>query len=1098
MSTISDRRNPVGRVQPEGNRTLTETVVSPDDWPEGIPSGMRRDADGVYRAVFRSAVDFAIVAMDQQGTIIDWNTGAEQVFGWPAAEATGNHVSLIFTEEDREIGRPETEMRRALAEGRANDERWHVRQDGTRFWASGEMMPLRDEDDRHIGYLKILRDRTDQRAADATLREARGMNALILRSARDCIVVLDLDGHTLFVSDGGIESMEITDVDRVLGASWLRVWKGEDHAAAAAAVAEARNGGIGRFQGFCPTHKGTPKWWDVVISPLPGLDGRPERLVSVGRDITEIREQQQRQEALLDLSDRLRHMSDIHEIAYCASEILARTLGVCRAGYGLVDAASETIEILLDYHDPGVPTLTGVRRFREYGDYVDDLKRGEIVVIADTREDARSRDHAEALRGIGIRSFVNLPIIEQGEFVALFFVVRRDVHVWTAEEIEFIRTVADRTRLVTERLRAQQALEALNATLEQQVEQRTRERDRAWKHSQDLQLLLDTSGVIRAVNDVWATVLGWTARELIGRNFLEFVHPDDRAMSEARVTMVGQRYLPFHENRYVHKDGSYRWIAWVATVEEDAVFASGRHVTVEREQAAALELSEARLRTIFDGGSQVQGLTLPDGTLLKANRAALSLAQVTLADVVGLRLWDTPWFTATPGMSELVAEAVATAAAGEAVTQEIAVVLPAGRRIFDFSIRPVLNDAGEVIALVADAFDLTERRHVEEQLRQSQKMQAIGQLTGGIAHDFNNLLTGISGNLELMQMRLNQQRYDRLEQYLAGAQGAAARAAALTHRLLAFSRRQTLAPRPTDVNKLAAGMEDLIRRTVGPAIELEFALSADLWPTLCDPNQLENALLNLCINARDAMPDGGRLTVESGNRRLDERAAQACELTAGHYVTLCVSDNGTGMTPEVIARAFDPFFTTKPIGLGTGLGLSMIYGFARQSGGQVRIYSEPNQGTMVCLYLPRHRGDAGADEVVAAAIESLQAGMGETVLVVDDEPMVRALVVEALRELGYGAIEAGDGAEGLAVLQSPVRIDLLVTDVGLPGGMNGRQMADAARLSRPGLKVLFITGYAETAVVSHGHLDAGMHLLTKPFSMDALAGRIRQVITGTA
>jgi PAS domain S-box len=417
----------------------------------------------------------------------------------------------------------------------------------------------------------------------------------------------------------------------------------------------------------------------VVISPLPGLDGKPERLVSVGRDITEIREQQHRQEALLDLSDRLRHMTDIQEIAYCAAEILARTLGVCRAGYGLVDAASETIEVLLDYHDPGVPTIAGGRRFREYGNYVDDLNRGETVVIADTRADPRSRDHAEALRGIGIRSFVNVPIIEQGVFVALFFVVRRDVHVWTADEIEFIRTVADRTRLVTERLRAQQALEALNATLEQQVEQRTRERDRAWKHSQDLQLLLDTDGMIRAVNDVWTSVLGWTPRDLIGHNFIDFVHPDDRAMSEARVRMVGARYLPFHENRYRHKDGSYRWIAWVATVEDDTIFASGRHVTVEREQAEALELSEARLRTIFDGGSQAQGLTLPDGTVLKANRVALMLARVTLGDVVGAKLWETPWFNATPGMPDLIAEAVAVAAGGRRSIRRVALTCRRGR-----------------------------------------------------------------------------------------------------------------------------------------------------------------------------------------------------------------------------------------------------------------------------------------------------------------------------------------------------------------------------------------------------------------------------------
>ena len=382
----------------------------------------------------------------------------------------------------------------------------------------------------------------------------------------------------------------------------------------------------------------------------------------------------------------------------------------------------------------------------------------------------------------------------------------------------------------------------------------------------------------------------------------------------------------------------------------------------------------------------------------------------------------------------------------------------------------------------------------EEQLRQSQKMEAVGQLTGGLAHDFNNLLAGISGSLELMQARVAQGRIGDLERYLVAAQGASKRAAALTHRLLAFSRQQTLAPKPTDVNRLVAGLQELIERATGPEVAVDPVAGVGLWTTLVDPGQLENALLNLCINARDAMPGGGRITIETANRWLDGRAACERDMPPGQYVSLCVSDNGTGMAPDVIARAFDPFFTTKPIGMGTGLGLSMVYGFARQSGGQVRIYSEIGQGTMVCLYLPRHAGEADAPEGTAELSGAPRAGQGETVLVVDDEPTVRMLVAEVLGDLGYTAIEAADSAAGLRVLQSDARIDLLVTDVGLPGGMNGRQVADAARVARPGLKVLFITGYAENAVLSHGHLDPGMHVMTKPFALDALASRIKELI----
>jgi PAS domain S-box-containing protein len=391
--------------------------------------------------------------------------------------------------------------------------------------------------------------------------------------------------------------------------------------------------------------------------------------------------------------------------------------------------------------------------------------------------------------------------------------------------------------------------------------------------------------------------------------------------------------------------------------------------------------------------------------------------------------------------------------------------------------------------------EAVERERVEAALWQSQKMEAVGQLTGGLAHDFNNLLTGITGSLEMLQNRLAQGRLTDFDRYITAAQSAAKRAASITHRLLAFSRRQTLAPKLTDVNRLVAGMEEMIRRAVGPEIAVEVAAADGLWNTLIDPNQLENALLNLCINARDAMPGGGQLTIETGNKRLDARAAQDRDVQSGQYVTLDVSDTGTGMTPEVIRRAFDPFFTTKPIGMGTGLGLSMIYGFVRQSGGQARIHSEPGEGTTVCLYLPRHLGGAEAAEEAPDLAGAPRAGQGETVLVVDDEPTVRMLVAEVLEDLGYTAIEAVDGAAGLRVLQSDARIDLLVTDVGLPGGMNGRQVADAGRALRPGLKVLFITGYAENAVLSHGHLDPGMHVMTKPFAMDALASRIKELIT---
>jgi hypothetical protein len=384
-------------------------------------------------------------------------------------------------------------------------------------------------------------------------------------------------------------------------------------------------------------------------------------------------------------------------------------------------------------------------------------------------------------------------------------------------------------------------------------------------------------------------------------------------------------------------------------------------------------------------------------------------------------------------------------------------------------------------------------RVTEEALLQSQKMEAVGQLTGGIAHDFNNLLTGIVGSLDLLQTRLHQGRTDNAARYINAAMTSANRAAALTHRLLAFARRQPLIPKSVDVNQLVVSLEDLLRRALGAAIDLEIDASDDLWFTLCDPNQLESALLNLAINARDAMPDGGRLIISTRNARLDGTTGTPA-LAPGDYVCIGVSDTGVGMSAEVAARAFDPFFTTKPIGQGTGLGLSMIYGFARQSNGHVTISSRLGQGTLVKLYLPRYQGRAVAE--VASALEPAQSAVaGESVLVVEDVPVVRAVIVEMLQDQGYRTLEGIDGPTGLRILQSQERIDLLITDVGLPG-INGRQLADRAREARPGLKVLFITGYAESAAISEGFLQPGMEMITKPFDLDNLARRVRAMVSG--
>jgi PAS domain S-box-containing protein len=622
--------------------------------------------------------------------------------------------------------------------------------------------------------------------------------------------------------------------------------------------------------------------------------------------------------------------------------------------------------------------------------------------------------------------------------------------------------------------------------------------------------MLDLNGRIVTWNPGAQRIKGYTAEEIIGQHFSRFYTNEEReaGIPEKALQIAAETGRFTTEAWRCRKDGSRFW----AMVVIDPIHRDGkligfakitRDMTEQRNaQLAALE-SERRFRLLVQGVTDYAIYMLsPEGRVTNWNTGAERIKGYTASEIVGEHF--SRFYAQEDVDAGIPQKALGNALREGRYEAEGWRFRKDGSRFWAGVVIDAIHDDGKLIGFAKITRDLTERREVQMQLDQSrellfqsQKMEAVGQLTGGLAHDFNNLLTGITGSLELLKMRLAQGRIGDLDRFVAAAQGAASRAAALTHRLLAFARRQTLDPKPISPNTLIADMEEMVQRTVGPEIRVETVFAIGLWATLCDPNQLENAILNLCINARDAMPDGGRVTIETTNTWLDERGARERDMQPGQYVAIGVTDTGTGMPPDVVARAFDPFFTTKPIGLGTGLGLSMIYGFARQSGGQARIYSEVGSGTTVRIYLPRHHGEADKEVPRADLEEASRAGAGETVLIVDDEPTVRMLVTEVLAELGYAAIEAADGMSGLKVLQSNVRIDLLVTDVGLPGGMNGRQMADAARAVRRGLKVLFITGYAENAAVGNGHLEPGMHVLTKPFAMQVLASRIKAIITGS-
>lgn len=1127
--------------------------------------------DALLSAILESAVDYAIVTTDIQGTITSWNAGACNVLGWTEAEAIGQPLDIIFSPEDRAKGSPGMEMRQALANGHAKDERWHIQKDGTLFWGQGEVTPLKNADGAVLGFLKILRNRTEQRLASERIRGAA--DALQASEERFRAAVQAVDGiiwtnspeGKMIGEQPGWEALTGQTFEEYQGFGWSEAVHPDDRqpsiAAWLAAIAAKR---LFTFEHRLRRHDGQWRLFSVRAIPALNQDGSIREWVGVHTDITErraaeeaLRRESERLDIINRVGARLASELDLDKLVQEATDAASALIGAQFGAffYNVADESGESYmlfaltgasrdafenfenprntplfaptfngerivrsdditkdprygrnghrgmpvghlpvrsylavpvisrsgEVLgglfFGHSAPGMFTeeheqlLTGIagqsaiaidnaRLYQASQHEIAQRKRAEEMVrvrnmrlelLADAIERApyaqsmeelmeivgqaarrlsnadgvsiilREGDHCfyaaensakplwkgqrypmhscisglamsslktevisdvyedprvphEFYRSTFVRSLVMVPLINDGRSSAAIGAYWSDARTPSTSEIAILEAFSRAAGAVLRKLQAEQALRALNETLETQVAERTADRDRMWRLSTDIMLVAGFDGTISAINPAWTTVLDWTEEELLGSNFLELTHPDDleATLQEASKLSKGVT-TPKFENRYRHRDGSYRWISWIAVPDEEHIHAVGRDVTAEKESAEAL-------------------------------------------------------------------------------------------------------------------------RHAEEALRQAQKMEAVGQLTGGIAHDFNNLLTGIVGSLDLMQTRIAQGRTDNIERYTQAAMASANRAAALTHRLLAFARRQPLDPKPVDANSLIRSMEDLLRRTMGESIQIEVVAQTDLGLALCDPNQLESSILNLAINARDAMPHGGRLTIETSTVLVDQNLeSRQRGMKPGEYVRIAVTDTGIGMPADVMTRAFDPFFTTKPIGQGTGLGLSMIYGFAQQSEGHARIVSEVGIGTTVEIFLPHVEGAMQELDPSKEQNEVPRAEDGETVLVVEDEPVVRSLIIDVLQDLGYMALEAEDGPSGLRILQSDQRIDLLVTDVGLPG-MNGRQVADHARERRPDLKVLFMTGYAENAAVAQGFLEPGMEMLTKPFAIEDLAGRIRRMI----
>ena len=620
--------------------------------------------------------------------------------------------------------------------------------------------------------------------------------------------------------------------------------------------------------------------------------------------------------------------------------------------------------------------------------------------------------------------------------------------------------------------------------------------------------MLDAAGLVTSWNPGAERFKGYSEGEIIGQHFSRFYTEEDKAIDLPQIALRTAR----EEGRFeregwrVRKDGTRFWAHVVIDPIRDSQgnlvgYAKiTRDLSERRSAEEQLRESQEQFRLLVQGVTDYALYMLDrDGRVSSWNAGAERIKGYRREEILGHHF--SRFYTEEEREAGVPSQGLQQAATEGRWETEGWRVRKDGSRFWAHVILDAIrNDAGELLGFAKITQDVTERKNAEreldqarEALFQAQKMEAVGQLTGGIAHDFNNLLTVIIGGLDTVA-RSKPADMVRVRRALEMSRHAADRAASLTSRLLAFSRKQPLEPMPTNVNTLVRDMADLLHRTLGEQIELESVLSSRLWTVEIDQNQLESAVLNLAVNARDAMPSGGKLTIETQNTFLDESyAATHAEVRPGQYVLICVSDTGSGMSKSTLARVFEPFFTTKELGRGTGLGLSMVYGFVKQSGGHVTIYSEEGQGTTVKLYFPRRLSNEGTLGETGNEPEYPGASEDEVVLVVEDNPEVRAFSIMSLSELGYRVLEAADAEGALSILRTAQRVDLLFTDMVLPG-QTGKVLAKELARARPGLKVLFTTGYSRNALIHHGRLDAGVRLLQKPFTFGQLASRVREVL----
>jgi PAS domain S-box-containing protein len=890
-----------------------------------------RRSDAWNRQILDAATDHAILTLDLKGVVTRWNAGAERTLGWTESEMLGSSADRIFTVDDRAAGSLANEMRTADETGRGSGEGWRLRKSGERFWASGETTPIRDSDGLTTGYVKVLRDRTREHEAAEALRRAGEMLGRAQAAGGVGTFSIEVDGGTLtttaeFCRIYGVEISETVPAATIEG---LVIDEDRERSSTAGTRAAGDVDLVTEYR-IRRASDGETRWIARRAEFERDGAGRRIRLVGVVQDVTDQREAAR---ALEESEVKFRAFTEaVPNQVWSATKAGALDWVNRRTS----DYAGKDESLLLRsgwekiVHADDLPAAA---RAWEHA-----LATGETYEIEFRLRDARGSFRWHLARAV--------PMRDQAGAITRWIGTNTDIE---------------------DRKAASDELEQLNATLEERVERATRDRDRAWKNSQDLQAVVDRQGIFLAVNDAWRTVLGHESCDVIGHSHLEFLCPDDHAASLQALAIASADELAPYENRYRHAEGGYRWISWVAAPEGDLIYASGRHVTADKEAAIALEAAQ-------------------------------------------------------------------------------------------------------------------------EQLRQAQKMEAVGQLTGGVAHDFNNLLTVIRGSAELLNR--DDLAPERRSRYVAAITETAERAARLTGQLLAFARRQSLTPEVFDVGDSLQKVADMIRTLTGSRVVLSLTLPETVCHVLADRSQFDTAIVNMAINARDAMAGEGALEIGVGSVS-GIPSIRSHAPVAGDFVAVTIRDSGSGIDASDLQRIFEPFYTTKGVGAGTGLGLSQVIGFAKQSGGDIRVDSELGVGTTFTLYLPR----AGAEPLVDGELledEASMSGAGVCVLVVEDNEPVGQFATQALRELGYDSVLATDALAALAELKSNCsRFHVVFSDVVMPG-MDGLELAARIRIEYPDVPVILTSGYSHVLAQNGTH---GFELLHKPYSIEQLSRVLRKAVT---